>query len=139
MADDAQLLEEGDIFFFYRPKTNEDDPSGVDDVQQFYLALRPTGGKLVRLCVAGRKYMPKVGEHQRVWGFVDMVADEGRRIEEELREFLATKLRTAIKYADEGAVAADGGTTMGDPNPPVVQDNPRAVKSCGCGSSFSCG
>ena len=83
---DTELVEEGDIFFVYRPTVNEDTPSGPGDVQRFYVALRPRGGKNVRLCVAGRKHLPDVDEHERVWGFVDMVTDDERQIEKELRE-----------------------------------------------------
>lgn len=83
---DTEVLEHGDIFFLFRPKTNENEPSGPGDVQRFYLALRPTGGSRVRLCVAGRKRLPDVDGHERVWGFVDMVTDDERKIERELRE-----------------------------------------------------
>ena len=83
---ETELLEHGDIFFLYRPKVDEDDPSGQEDVQRFYFVLRPQGGGKVRLCVVGRKRLPEVDEHERVWGFVDMVSNDARKIEEELRE-----------------------------------------------------
>jgi hypothetical protein len=37
-------LEEGDIFFFYRPRVEEEHPEGLGDVQRFGLVLRPRGG-----------------------------------------------------------------------------------------------
>jgi len=99
-------VEEGDIFFLYRPKVNEDDPDRPDDVQRFHLVLRPRGGKSVRLCVVGRKHMPDVDQHERVWGFVDMVTDDERRIEEALRE---DRYRTETRGEQERPAARPAG------------------------------
>jgi len=66
-ADDTTVLESGDIFFFYRPRTNEDDPESLGDVQRFYFAMRPKGGQGTRLCLAGRKHLPDVKSHERIW------------------------------------------------------------------------
>ena len=108
---DTELLEHGDIFFLYRPKVDEDDPSGGEDVQRFFFVLRPQGGGKVRLCVVGRKHLPEVDGHERVWGFVDMVANEARKLEQELREDrYETKTRgeqrqPAARPAGEGVYA----------------------------------
>ncbi|XP_010537752.1 PREDICTED: uncharacterized protein LOC104812337 isoform X2 [Tarenaya hassleriana] len=37
--------ERGEIFFFYRPKVNKEDPHSVDDVQRLYLVMRPESGE----------------------------------------------------------------------------------------------
>jgi len=81
-----EVCEEGDIFFLYRPKVNEDEPSSRSDVQRFYMVLRPRGESLYRLMVIGRKMLPDVERHDREWGFVDMVTGDPGRIEEALRE-----------------------------------------------------
>ncbi len=80
------ILEEGNIFFLYRPQVDEEDPDRLSDVQRFYMVLRPRGGRKLRLLVVGRKRLPDVKEHERHWGFVDMVAQSGKEIEQELRE-----------------------------------------------------
>ncbi|CAI7780193.1 unnamed protein product [Closterium sp. NIES-54] len=36
-----RVLERGDIFFFYRPKVNREEAHSVDEVQRFYMLLRP--------------------------------------------------------------------------------------------------
>ncbi|MCD7058665.1 hypothetical protein [Pelagibacterium xiamenense] len=79
-------LEEGDIFFLYSPDVNEDEPDRLGDVQRFYMALRPRGGKHVRLMVVGRKRLPDVTEHEREWGFVDAVERSESNLEKTLRE-----------------------------------------------------
>ncbi len=110
MTDDrnTEVLEHGDIFFLYRPTVDEDDPSGLPDVQRFFVVLRPQGGGKVRLLVIGRKRLPDIGAHERNWGFVDMVADSAARLEEELREdryrtkTRGTQRQPAARPAGEG-------------------------------------
>ncbi|WP_159590906.1 hypothetical protein [Chelativorans xinjiangense] len=81
----TELVEEGDIFFFYRPRVEEEDPKGGGDIQRFGVILRPRGGEKVRLMIVGRKRMPEAKEHERHWGFVDKIADSAKDIEKELR------------------------------------------------------
>lgn len=104
----AEKLEDGDIFFLYRPRVNETEPSGIDDVQRFYIVLRPHGGGRVRSLVIGRKRMPDTQTHERVWGFVDAVADEAAELEPDFRgETYETKTRgeqtqPSVRPAGEG-------------------------------------
>lgn len=39
------LQEEGEIFFFYRPKVGKEEAHSADDVQRLYLVLRPESGE----------------------------------------------------------------------------------------------
>lgn len=104
---DTEVLEHGDIFFLYRPRVNEDDPSGAGDVQRFYIVLRPQGGPL-RMLVVGRKRLPDVDRHDRHWGFVDRVTSSAKDLEEDLREHAyGTRTRgeqrlPAVRPAGEG-------------------------------------
>jgi hypothetical protein len=106
----AEVIEEGDIFFLYRPEVEEEEPSGPGDVQRFYVVLRPQGGKL-RLLVMGRKRLPDVDRHERNWGFVDMVTDSAAKLEQALRAAdYETKTRgkrhlPATRPAGEGVYA----------------------------------
>src|SRR4051812_34167644 len=77
------VLERGDVFFFYRPNVEETSPEGLLDVRRFHLVLRPEGGEALRLITIGRKMLPEVGnEGQNHWGFVD----RDFRTAEELRD-----------------------------------------------------
>jgi hypothetical protein len=80
----ATVLERGGIFFFYRPKIAAGRVSGVNDVQRFYLVLKPADTQIFRRIIIGRKRLPEVGEHERVWGFVDLVTHDPEEIEDEL-------------------------------------------------------
>jgi len=114
----SEILEQGNIYFLYRPKVrpeSEADPAdvaaeGLGDVQNFYIVLKPQGGRF-RLINIGRKRLPDIEGHERNWGFVDMIADSGKEIEEELqRDTYDTKtrgerVRPAARPAGEGVYA----------------------------------
>lgn len=38
---DVKILEQGDIFFFYRPKVSSKEIKSIDDVRRFYMVLCP--------------------------------------------------------------------------------------------------
>ena len=114
-----EILEQGHIYFLYRPKVHaadedaseeEVEAENIGDVQNFYIVLRPQGGRF-RLINIGRKRLPDIEGHERNWGFVDMVADSGKEIEEELqRDTYETKtrgerVRPAARPAGEGVYA----------------------------------
>ena len=107
----TEMVEQGDIFFFFRPKVNEDDPHGIGDVQNFGIVLRPQGGSKVRLLIVGRKRLPDTEPHERHWGVVEAVAKSAKEIEAGLREeHYDTKTRgereqPAARPAGEGRYA----------------------------------
>jgi hypothetical protein len=124
-----EILEQGNIYFLYRPKVRpagEDDDGDreiaaedIEDVQNFYVVLKPQGGRF-RLINVGRKRLPDIEEHERLWGFIEKVADSGKEIEEELqRATYETKTRgervlPAARPAGEGvyALVRDGSRTF---------------------------
>lgn len=56
-----RTLEEGNIYFFYRPRVEQEEVRGRRDVQRFYMVLAPQRPKRVfRLFVLGRKKLPAV-------------------------------------------------------------------------------
>jgi hypothetical protein len=79
----SEVLENGDIFFFYRPKLQVDVVRGLDDVQRFYMVIKPAHKSVFRRVILGRKRLPDVGEHERTWGFVDLVTSKAEEIEDE--------------------------------------------------------
>ncbi|CAN1306161.1 hypothetical protein LINPERPRIM_LOCUS26728 [Linum perenne] len=40
----VEILERGEIYFFYRPKVNREEAHSPDDVQRLYIVLRPESG-----------------------------------------------------------------------------------------------
>jgi hypothetical protein len=82
-AERPELVEQGSIYFIFRPRVEEQEPSGLEDVERFYVVLRPDRPRLWRLIVIGRKRLPEIDDHERNWGFVDLVTrkpDEVRSV-----------------------------------------------------------
>ncbi|MFL6494074.1 MAG: hypothetical protein ACJ70N_04650 [Nitrososphaera sp.] len=61
--DASRIVEQGDIFFFYRPKVGAEEVSSTEDVQRFYMvtALEEKDRKY-RLFILGRKKLPEIVE-----------------------------------------------------------------------------
>lgn len=39
---DVGVVEEGRIYFLYRPRVNVDHPTSIDDIQRFFMILAPS-------------------------------------------------------------------------------------------------
>jgi len=71
----ADVLEEGEVYFLYRPRVNDDTVRGLDDVSRVYMVLHPRERSWYRVLILGRKRLPDVEHgHEREWAFVEGVA-----------------------------------------------------------------
>jgi hypothetical protein len=62
-----QVLEEGDIFFFYRPRVGVEEVKGREDVQRLYMITVPRHPRRGPFrFVIGRKKLPAHGHHGRL-------------------------------------------------------------------------
>ncbi|UEM20048.1 hypothetical protein JL100_023685 [Skermanella mucosa] len=109
----AEIIERGNIYFFYRPKVHgegepEESAGGIGDLERFHMVLRPDGVARFRLMTVGRKRLPDVEDHERNWGFVDLVAKRATEITSELGEqhyrtkTRGERVRPAARLAGEG-------------------------------------
>ena len=62
---EAEILEQGDIYFFYRPKKAAEEVKGIEDVRRFFMVTAPEENsseksRLYRLFVIGKKSLPEV-------------------------------------------------------------------------------
>jgi hypothetical protein len=81
----AEILEEGRVYFFYRPRVGEIEVDDIEDVQRLHMVLRPRGTDRFRILVIGRKRLPRVEEaHERLWATVVDVVDGADRLREAL-------------------------------------------------------
>jgi hypothetical protein len=50
----SQIIEHGDVFFFYRPKVGTEEVEDIEDVQRFYMITSPEdgGGRKISTCFA---------------------------------------------------------------------------------------
>ncbi|MGQ4877255.1 DUF2795 domain-containing protein [Billgrantia sp. LNSP4103-1] len=58
----ANYVEQGEIYFFYRPKVNAEKVESLDDVQRFHVVLAPDDRQTVRLFLVGKKRLPEIIE-----------------------------------------------------------------------------
>jgi hypothetical protein len=119
----SRTLERGDLYFFYRPKVEEEDPKSREDIQRLYMVLRPESGERHRLIIVGHKRMPKPGQtrENRLWAYVDLVRKDPKAVRQALGpEDYSTKTRgerhvPTARPAGEGVyriVAHDGHTHL---------------------------
>ena len=91
----VDVMERGDIYFAYRPKIDVETPKGIDDVQRFYMILKPREADRYRMVVFGQKKLPEVeGSGKRYWAFVDKVS---RKVDDVTRELGAEQYETKTR------------------------------------------
>ncbi|KAL4444582.1 hypothetical protein ABPG77_002399 [Micractinium sp. CCAP 211/92] len=73
----SHIIEQGTIQFFYRPKVGKEEVDSLDDVQRFFMLLRPdAAGVKSRMCVLGKKRLPSARRHERFFCFVEATAED---------------------------------------------------------------
>src|SRR5918911_675349 len=112
---DAEILEQGDIYFFYRPKKDAQEVKGIGDVSRFFMVTAPEKRKvgregeakqedfsvdssktqLYRLFVIGKKSLPEVRKtearaSERYWTRVGGIF---RDVNELTKELLSDEFR----------------------------------------------
>src|SRR5437588_3953200 len=91
----SEILEQGDIYFFYRPKKGAEEVKGIEDVRRFFMVTAPeeeknnTKSRLYRLFIIGKKSLPEVRKtedraSERYWARVGGIFKEPDEIAREL-------------------------------------------------------
>ena len=82
----VETLEQGNIYFFYRPKIGHGEPHSEDEVQRMYIVLSPDRKESYRLAVIGKKELPQPGTsgRQKYWGYISKVSSDPNAIRNEL-------------------------------------------------------
>ena len=98
----AQMLEHGDIYFFYRPKVGSEQVKSINDVRRFFMVMAPEGRqqqqqqqlrqkqkRLYRLFVIGKKSLPEIRKSEaraseRYWARVGGIFQDANELTEEL-------------------------------------------------------
>ena len=88
---EAEILEQGDIYFFYRPKKGAEEVKGIEDVRRFFMVTAPeqNNNQLYRLFVIGKKSLPEVRKtearaSERYWARVGGVFKDANELTKEL-------------------------------------------------------
>jgi hypothetical protein len=88
----STILEQGDIFFFYRPKVRSEKVESIRDVRRFFMVLAPESNdkkSLYRLLVIGKKSLPEIRKtearsSERYWARVGGIFDDPTQLTREL-------------------------------------------------------
>jgi hypothetical protein len=90
-VNEAEILEQGDIYFFYRPKKGAEEVKGIEDVRRFFMVTAPEQGssQLYRLFVIGKKSLPEVRKtearaSERYWARVGGIFKDATELTKEL-------------------------------------------------------
>ena len=102
---DVKTLEQGDIFFFYRPKVSSQEIKSIEDVRRFYMVLCPEDDqkiidntnndtntkekKIYRLFIIGKKSLPEIRKtearsSERFWAQVGGIFYDSKKLGEDL-------------------------------------------------------
>ena len=88
----SEIIEHGDLFFFYRPKIDAKEVKDVENVQRFYMVTCPEkNGKNItnRLFLVGQKQMPEIKEgksdsKERNWALNILTTPNSEDVRKEL-------------------------------------------------------
>jgi hypothetical protein len=87
----SEIIEQGDIFFFYRPKVDTEEVEHIKDVQRFYMITSPEkrNKNIYRLFLIGQKQLPEIVEgrstsKERNWALNVLITSNSEDIRREL-------------------------------------------------------
>ncbi|MHB8840866.1 MAG: hypothetical protein ACYC56_03605 [Candidatus Aquicultor sp.] len=81
-----QVIETGDLYFFYRPKNHKEVIRNLDEVESFYMVMA-AGGHLFRLLETVQKKMPEIPSESSApagssWAVIDSVTEDSDELAE---------------------------------------------------------
>jgi hypothetical protein len=91
----SDILEQGDIYFFYRPKKGAEEVKGIEDVRRFFMVTAPeeqendSKSRLYRLFIIGKKSLPEIREtearaSERYWARIGGIFKDPNELTKEL-------------------------------------------------------
>ena len=88
---EAEIIEQGDIYFFYRPKKAAEEVKGIEDVRRFFMVTAPeqNDSQLFRLFEIGKKSLPEIRKteargSERYWARVGGIFKDANELTKEL-------------------------------------------------------
>ncbi len=97
---EIEFLEQGDIYFFYKPKRSAKKVAGINDVARFFFVLDPSGDSPPRYIVMGNKKMPELTDGSKTnWGFIQIVGGRGFKTHKTLTN---NRIKNASRPSGEG-------------------------------------
>jgi Protein of unknown function (DUF2795) len=87
--DKSKIIEQGDVFFFYRPKVDTEEVEDLNDIQRFYMITAPEDNTKYRLFLIGQKQLPEIVEgkstsEEKNWALNTLTTSDPKNIQKEL-------------------------------------------------------
>jgi DNA-directed RNA polymerase subunit H (RpoH/RPB5) len=88
-SNEPAILEQGDIYFFYRPKKDAQEVKGIEDVRRFFMVTGPENKQFYRLFVIGKKSLPEIRKSdarasERYWARVGGIFQDQKELTKEI-------------------------------------------------------
>jgi hypothetical protein len=110
----STVLETGDLFFFYRPRVDVEAVRSLDDVQRFFLVMKPDGINRFRRIVVGPKRLPDPERHERFWAFVAEVAESPDELRDDIERATYETRTRGMRVQPEARPAGEGRYALVD-------------------------
>ena len=107
-----QIIEKGQIYFFYRCKMDVETPGSLDDIARFEMILMPAGESKGRLLVIGKKRLPEIAKGESKSRAREWMMNIAVTTPEKLGKALGPvsyETKTRGKRREEGAVPVGEG------------------------------
>ncbi len=86
MKNEYNILEKGDIYFFYRPKLHHTMAKSKADINKFFFILHDSSNQFYRAIIIGKKQLPTADVHHVEFAFVSKVAKNPDKLTDLLEE-----------------------------------------------------
>lgn len=115
--DKSTIIEQGDIFFFYRPKVDTEEVKGIKDVQRFYMVVSPEDNNKYRLFLIGQKQLPEIvggksTSEEKNWALNILTTNNPNDIQKELMPAEYTTETRGKRRLPAAAPAGEGKYTI---------------------------
>ncbi len=105
------MIEQGDIFFFYRPKIDSEVVKDIESVQRFYMVTSPDNSDLHRIFLIGQKQLPEIVEgktnsEETNWALNVLTSSDADEIR---KEFLPAEYQTETRGTRRMGAAVPAG------------------------------
>jgi hypothetical protein len=115
--DKSNKIEQGDIFFFYRPKVDIQEVKGIKDVQRFYMVVSSDDNNKYRLFLIGQKQLPEIvggksTSEEKNWALNILTTNNPNDIQKELMPAEYTTETRGKRRLAAAAPAGEGKYTI---------------------------
>lgn len=108
MSNATKILAKGDLYIFYRPKVETEDPSSLKDVQRFFMVLKFKKETQYIVIALGKKKFPNEATNRVEFAFVEHIAKDHNELLEHLNEKNYSTLTQGDRHQPSARAIGEG-------------------------------